>query len=267
MLCPVGRCVDAPLTQTLNGRLTRRGGLYRAQKKTARVEDLNPMLNGIEKLLKTPLGSTVQYRVADDATWSKWAWLEHAELWQAVALHSHLDPDLLWNWPVLRGDIAALQRPQDKPWADPQLAALLLDNIERAVVAVRTFDLPVTKSVPDIPETCTVSFAEFHAWSMRSSLTPIPGFLDRVVERQVSHCWGSYSTPRLEQLAEICELWRLAKDGGPYDPERPWTAPHPTYVKGKLVELGVPDHLLKTFMSIARDPTLPPGPHPVAPKD
>lgn len=225
------------------------------------------MLNGIEKLLKTRLGSTVQYRVADDATWSKWAWLEEAELWQAVALHSHLDPDLLWSWPVLRGDIAALQKPRDEPWADPQLASLLLGNVERAVVAVQTLDLPVIKSVPGITETCTVSFAEFHAWSIRSSLSPVSGFPDRVVQPQGSHRWGSYSTPRLEQLAEICELWRLVKDGGPYDPQRPWTAPHPDHVREHLVRLAVPRHLWEPVMTITRDPRLPPGPHPVAPKE
>ncbi len=223
------------------------------------------MQSGIDRLLRTDPGPTVQYLVADDATWAKWAWLNEAELWQVVALHSHLDPDLMWSWTLLKGDFAALQAKRERPWADPHLAARLIGNVERAVVGVQTLDLPVVKDAPEAPETSVVSFGEFDAWARRTSLMPIPGFAVRAGEPKTRSPWGSFSTLRLEQLTALCELWRLAQDGGPYDPEKPWTAPHPKVVKAKLAELNVPPTLRASFAAIARDPRVPLGPHPVPP--
>ena len=167
------------------------------------------MESGTQKLLETPIGSTVQYLVADGATWAKWAWSTEAELGQLVALHSHLDPDLLRSWAMFKGDVAALQAPRNEHWADPDLAGRLLSNVERAVHAVQTLDLPAIKVASECLETSLVSIADFHAWTIRASLASVSGFSGRVREPSGRYPWGNYSTLRIEQFAAACELWRL----------------------------------------------------------
>lgn len=225
------------------------------------------MKSGIQRLLETPIGSTVQYLVADEATWAKWAWSSEAELWQLVALHSHLDPDLLRSWAMFSSDVAALQATRTDHWADPELAASLLRNVERAVHAVHTFDLPATKLVSKCLETSLVSTAEFHGWTIRACLAPVSGFPGRVRLPNGRYPWGNYSTPHLERFVAACEFWRLASDGGKYDPDKPWTAPHPIEVEAKLVEMGLVKYLREAFAAFTRDPRLPPGRRASPPKD
>lgn len=125
--------------------------------------------------------------------------------------------------------------------------------------------LPAIKVDLDCAENSTVSVAEFHTWSTRAFLKPVRGFPARSPSPRPSQFrWGSYSTPRLQQLTAAVELWRLEKDGGSYDPEKPWTAPHPDLVRATLAKAGVADTLIETYASLARDPRLRMGPHPVA---
>lgn len=217
------------------------------------------MESGIQKLLETPLGSTVQYLVADEAAWAKWAWSAEAELWQLVALHSHLDPDLLRSWVLLKGDVAALQANRDRPWADPELAARLLSNVERATSALQTLDLVPVRLGLDCPETSLVSMAEFHSWTIRASVHPVQGFRRRVQRPGGRFPWGNYTTPKLEQLAAACELWRLVSDGGTYVPGQDGTAPSVEVFQMRLAELGVPPSLYEVFNSFTRDPSIPPS--------
>lgn len=225
------------------------------------------MKSGIQRLLETPIGSTVQYLMADEATWAKWAWSSEAELWQLVALHSHLDPDLLRSWAMFSSDVAALQATRTDHWAAPALAASLLRNVERAVHAVHTFDLPAMKLVSNCLETSLVSTAEFHGWTIRASLAPVSGFPGRVRLPNGRYPWGNYSTPCIEKVAAACELWRLVADGGKYDLAKPWTAPRPEEFKAKLVEVGVSNWQIKTLATITRDPRLRLGRRASPPKD
>lgn len=229
------------------------------------------MQSGIERLLQTKPYSRVQFLVGDDATWSKWANCDELQLWQAVALHSHLDPDLLLGWSELSDSISCTQFIRDlcdEPPSDADLEKRFMGNIEHAASALRGGELPAIKLDQACVENSTVSVSEFHAWATRASLRPVQGVPARGPNvRPAPSGWGSYSTPRLEQLRAAVELWRLEVDGGTYDPRKPWTAPHPEVVRATLAKAGVPDTLIDTYVSLARDPRLRPGPHPVAPAE
>jgi len=227
------------------------------------------MQSGIERLLQTKPCSIVQYLVGEDATWLKWAAFSELQLWQAVALHSYLDPDLLLGWRELRNDVSCTQFVRDltdEPSSDADPERRLLVNIECAVSAMQNAVLPAIKVDLDYAENSTVSVAEFHAWSIRALLKPVQGFPARSPSPRPSQFrWGSYSTPRLEQLAAAVELWRLKEDGGSYDPGQSWTAPRSKVVRATLAKAGVPETLIDTYVSLVRDPRLRPGPHPEAP--
>lgn len=229
------------------------------------------MQSGIERVLQAKSFSGVQFLVGDDASWSKWANCSELQLWQAVALHSHLDPDLLLGWDELSKNVFSTQFIRDlsdEPPCNGDLERRLLRNVECAVSALQSGALPAIKVDRDCPEDSTVSVAEFHAWSIRALLKPVQGFPARSPNvRPAQFRWGSYSTQRLEQLTAGVELWRLEEDGGPYDPRKPWTAPHPDLVRATLAEAGAPDTLIEAYASLARDPRLRPGPHPVAPAE
>jgi hypothetical protein len=232
------------------------------------VRDTSAVAGGIYQMLQTPYGPLVRCRLADDSTRAKWRCKAEAELWQLVALHSYLDPDLMYSWDEVSSLIADASSLDSKCLGhDPALLIRLHETIGRAVLDLDSTELPSIKYVPGAPETSVVSIAEFHAWTIRAAVRPVLGFPARGDAPTGRFPWGNYSTPRLEQFAAACELWRLVEDGGSYDPSKPWTAPHPKAVAARLAELGVPKSLFEAFGAFTRDPRLPLGPRPSAPEE
>lgn len=99
------------------------------------------MQSGIERLLQTKPRLRVQYLVGDDATWSKWADFSELQIWQAVALHSHLDPDLLLGWQELSSNVFCTRFVRDfsdEPSSDADPESLLLSNTRARLARCRT---------------------------------------------------------------------------------------------------------------------------------
>lgn len=220
------------------------------------------MKSGIEVLLRTK-GARTQFVLADDATWRKWAAVESLPVWQAVVLHSHLDPDCIVPWV------------QDSwPFPEPvvgyreSLVAALWSNLDWAIRHLEIGYLPMCERAPRLlgsraragMEYSTVTVAEFHAWATRVGLPVVTGWRTRT--RSGRWPWGEHTTDRLEQLARVGELWRHVSEGGTYDPRDDGTAPKWEVVQPFLKALGIPKVCGEVMASILRPQTLRPGPRP-----
>lgn len=229
------------------------------------------MPSGIELVLSRAPGEGVQFVLLDDVSTLKWASRKSVELWQAVALHSSVDPDALGGqWEAVdyfyqsrsafdvllaqfdNGPPAAVRRGPDD---------LLGDNFRRAGSAASSEALPCLSLVHQDVMTSTVSLAEFLGWALSSRLPVVSGFRSRAEPAVRGRWpWGHHTTPKLEMLAAIGERWRLVVDGGSYDPGDIQSAPHSEDVIAWLMEQGVGESVAKAMASMLRPPTLRTGP-------
>jgi hypothetical protein len=223
-----------------------------------------PVESGIARLLRTP-GAPVQMVRADEVTWRRWAAQHEAALWQVVALHSNLDPDLLhrhWDeyqpgqlWPHAEYEIAV----------DESLVAALRANLSRAGAAVEMYELPTVPAMPagsrvpsrflfDDFDLCTVKFSDFHAWATRVHLPVVTGWPSRSTNGRWP--WGAHTTSRLECLANAAQLWR------DYVPGNDSTAPKNETVEQHLQKLGVGKVASEVMASMLRADGVRKGPRP-----
>lgn len=223
-------------------------------------------------------GKPTQFILLDEVASLKWAARRRAALWQAVVLHSWLDPDLLCDgWPasferdqldavvgeLLRdGTVSSpdqLVRRIPKAGSDPQLQ--LLHNLTVAAVALSAGSLPrLTLDTGNVLAS-EVSLSEFLGWSLRTGLPVVKGFSPRTITQPISRWpWGSHTTKKLDLLAEAGEHWRLKVEGGTYDPDDPFTAPRSEVIEEWLTCRGIPTTVAKAMASILRPLTVPTGP-------
>lgn len=229
------------------------------------------MPTGIELVLSKAPGDAVQFVLLDEVSTLKWASRKHVELWQAVALHSSVDPDALggqWKevryfyqsreaFEVLMAQFDTEPQPKGTPGPDD----LLGSNFTRAGKAAAGEDLPCLRLAARDVMTSEVSLAEFLGWALSSRLPVVSGFRART-EPSIGGPWpwGRHTTPKLELLAAIGERWRLVADHGSYDPDDIRSAPHSGDVVAWLMEQGVGESVAKVMASMLRPPTLRTGP-------
>lgn len=236
------------------------------------------MASGIELILSKAQGQRVQFVRLDDVAVQKWASMLQVELWQAVALHSYLDPDLLGgSWSTLHSHYVhedAFQNllatyasdPSEQTGAahgqidiDPQQC--LRSNFKRAGDAALMESLQCVALEKRDVMLSKVSLAEFLGWSIRTRLNVVQGFPSRAsTPSRARWPWGNHTTPKLELLAEAGEHWRLVADGGRYSAEDIQSAPHSKAIVAWMVRKGVHSSVAESIASMLRPPSLRTGP-------
>lgn len=177
-----------------------------------------------------PVGQHRESRLADLDTWARWHGASEAKLWQAVALHSKLDPDEIGEDDASAfEEILAFSGLSRDECADP--LSELETNIERACAAAQDGSLPVVKGAED-SRSAVVSLVAFNRWARSVNLPVLVeggSFLPRVWTDDAKgskYWWGDYETPMLlDMFNVIYEKWRLVEDGGVFDVGMPDTAP------------------------------------------
>lgn len=236
------------------------------------------MSSGIELILSQGKGVWVQFVLLDGVAAKKWAAVPEVELWQAVALHSSLDPDLMGgSWDALNryfGNEEALQNllvayvfaPEADDVAERKARRespeqRLRDNFKSAGHAATMASLRCSSLNEREPMVSQVSLAEFLGWSIRTRLPAISGFPARTSPAPAGRWpWGNHTTPKLELLAQAGEQWRLVEDGGTYISGDLKSAPHSKVVVALLTEKGVNSTVAESIASMLRPPDLRTGP-------
>lgn len=218
---------------------------------------------GIERLLRAE-AAQVQFVQADSVTWRKWAGRKAVRLWQAIALHSFLDPDALSRPWVDAADPRVYWPPLDEPrlQVPPGLRDELTRNLDAAKAAVIALKLPLYERVGIPAENCLqdeeVLVSEFHAWATSVQLPVVTGWRPR--SGSGPWPWGEHTTSQLEQLASAAErFWRTRDEGGQYDPAND-PEPKNSEVEAFLCARGVPVSAASHIASLLRPPTIRPGP-------
>ncbi len=134
-------------------------------------------VNGFDLLFRTPAATTDFYAL-DATAWSIWARRRTVRLWQAVALHTFLDPDGLGTTSVemnvgvliMTGVLEAIRKQTDsaeRRWAR---------NLAVACSAVAHADLIAVRCEKDPIEDSLVTLADFHQWALLSGLPVVGGW-------------------------------------------------------------------------------------------
>ena len=163
----------------------------------------------------------------DPISMEKWAQAKTLEVWQAVLLHSYLNPDHLGFTPsdgllnLQRLNLLAKLEVSRTPGATarslPEL--LLFDNLIQAIKAIGSGQLAaVTQLVQG--ERSIVRLSDFHIWSVRFKL-PVIGHWQAQAGNgcRSKWPWGCLETERLKVLEAVAKrYWRTAAEGGHYVP-------------------------------------------------
>lgn len=230
-----------------------------------RPDDLS--YTGIEAIFRAQRELTEERFVQiDEAGLMKWARASTVTYWQAVALHSFLDPDALGitragQWEYLE-EVEAELRARER--SDPSsLTALdrskiqLFDNLSLLGAAMRDRQLgPVHDGGPYE----SVELLRFHAWSVKVGLKVVTGWPRRSGGDKWP--WGRHSTPRLEALAAAAAAhWRHVDEGGGYVSGDKTTASTNPQVAEWIQERfpGVGYETALVMARILRDPALDTG--------
>lgn len=236
------------------------------------------MSSGIELILSQGKGVWVQFVLLDEVAAKKWAAVPEVELWQAVALHSSLDPDLMggsWDtldryfgneealqnllaeyvFPPPADDVAERTARRDSP------EQRLRENFKSAGHAATMASLRCSALNEREPMLSHVSLAEFLGWSIRARLPAVREFPARTSSAPVARWpWGNHTTPKLELLAEAGERWRLVEDGGTYMSGDLKSALRSKVLVAWLIEKGVGSTVAQSIASMLRPPDLRTGP-------
>lgn len=214
----------------------------------------------------------------DGVAAKKWASIPEVELWQAVALHSSLDPDLMGgSWDALDEYFAerdafqnlfdAFDSPRERAEEAQRKARRnspdqrLRENFKSAGHAASMASLRCSSLHEREPLLSLVSLAEFLGWSIRTRLPAVSDFPTRTSSAPVTRWpWGSHTTPKLELLAKAGERWRLVEDGGKYTSGDLKSAPRSKVLVDWLVGNGVSSTVAESIASMLRPPDLRTGP-------
>lgn len=236
-------------------------------RKMKRPDDLR--YTGIEAVFRaTKLATNDRFVQIDQAGLIKWSRLEEMELWQAVALHSFLDPDALGhNTEDALQYLFSISGPL-KAWRQQgvELSALdlsklgWLDNLQAGVDALK--DKLRWRSWSGIEQQSRITVAEFHAWASRVELPVHGGWLARSAGTAERWSWGRHTTPLLDALEAAAKAhWRRVDEGGQYDPLDPTSASTNDKVASWLQDRfpSVANETAQVMARILRDPNLPAG--------
>lgn len=210
----------------------------------------------IDRLFQHGGGRRVGFVLAGDESTCKWASFQVVELWQAAALHSGLDPDLMGaGWCDL-SDFLTLYLLQDQELAARSQSSPIerwAANLDRACWAVEDGFLKIAgePNSSAAPEETLVSLAEFAAWSRRHELLVVCGF-ESTIHLPV--------TPKLKALLAAREHWRTVANGGNYDPCDLSTAPRAADVVKSLVAAGLAQSVAEAGASIIKPSGIRSGP-------
>lgn len=236
------------------------------------------MSSGIELVLSQGRGVWVQFVMLDGIAAKKWAAMPEVELWQAVALHSSLDPDLMGgSWEALDRHFSLEEAFRDllaSCESSPTAAEVaqriawgkspeerLTENFKIAGHAARMESLRCSRLHEREAMLSRVSLAEFLGWSIRAGLPAVSGFPTRASSALTARWpWGNHTTPKLELLAEAGERWRLVEDGGTYTSGDLKSAPHSKVLVRWLIQRGASSTVAEAIASMLRTPTLRTGP-------
>lgn len=230
----------------------------------------NHQYTGIEALLRArKLVTDDRFYSIDQASLVKWAREDSLQIWQAVALHSFIDPDGFGIDAtdaldyLLKAEASLRYRLESEPGKEPtdQLKLRFFDNLAHALDGVRRGALRC-HSWSGIELASRSYVAEFHAWAIRVELPVILGWRDRSAERVDRWAWGRHNTPLLEALEAAAKAhWRRLDEGGQYDPADPSSAsPNPKVAAWIQERFPVASKETAEVMArILRDPSLPAG--------
>lgn len=185
-------------------------------------------LSGIDRILRErePLLMNRFYAL-DDASLGKWVGVELLELWQAVLLHSNVDPD-----PMGRGSAnslhyvfefaAQLEFLDEMPFMrssgpmGPELR--LKGNIEAAVKALNDGVLPSHQVNDEHTGLSVVRVADFQYWAARSRLPVIGPWRKRTpIQAPATRLLGTHRTKLLDVMEGVLQrYWRTKEQGGHY---------------------------------------------------
>jgi hypothetical protein len=234
--------------------------------------------SGIELVLSQGKGALVQFVMLDGVAAKKWAAIPEVELWQAVALHSSLDPDLMGgSWEDLNRYFLFEEALQDLLDSLPSSCTpdevarrgargrspeeLLRESLKRAGHAATMESLRCSSLHDREAMLSQVPLAEFLGWAIRTALPVIGGFPNRAASAPATRWpWGSHTTTKLELLAKAGEHWRLAAEGGRYVPGDIKTAPHSKVIVAWLIEKGLNQAAAESIASMLRPPSVRTGP-------
>lgn len=188
--------------------------------------------NGIEALFDMPSARPVLVAVNEVAL-RKWSGKSSIELWQAVLLHSFVDPDsfavdadaslqFLQSFDVLFNIGRISHPPVEDDWCIDERN--LWKSVRSASEAAEFGEMPVEKPKQGSFFRASVRLAEFAAWARKAKF-PVTGdwpkraALGGEVLASGPWPWGRYETVGLKALAAAVErYWRPVSDGGTYDP-------------------------------------------------
>lgn len=212
------------------------------------VEPIEPALTSDE--------SWLEGLRATDATWREWRGVEHLRLWEALALHHHLDPHALGLTQSSKKRFSLMLKRYALDF-DSVLGIFgcqgvgLVDYVRNGVLRVeRTCD-PLGESVVSVQEFLRV-FGENRVLADPSRQRGAPG-LNALAEPP-----QKYSSPYVEQVVAASALYRTVADGGRYVPGDLSTVPD---VDGFLREHfpWMPATKRRQICEMVRPPELPKG--------
>ena len=186
-------------------------------------------------------------------TWTQWSLETNALLWQAVALHSGLEPDSLdVNHPEL--SMVGVMRPKSG-------LALFLPMLDAAVLHVQRGTLPTVEAAED-PRYSTIQLSAYALWAKSLKLELPPQFPAKpyVASQGSASISSVHQTRLLTLLMEASTFWKTVDQGGNYDPTDPTTAPTNAQVEAWLEQRGVSKKVREVMATILRADDMPSGP-------
>lgn len=178
--------------------------------------------------------------------WEKWKTEQRARLWQAVALLCDIAPESLES----RFSSGKLDMRFCGSKATPKFTNLL----ERAKYSLGTDSLRPVSLNDEFPEESDIDLSAFATWarSIGYRLPPSFPWEPDLTLPITGWPWGSYSTPKLQKLAQAADLfWKR------YDPTDPTTAIKNQVVIQWLIRQGITKNIAEAMATILRDESLP----------
>lgn len=225
---------------------------------------------GIEAVFRSHRRMTDERFVQiDQAGLVKWAREDTVRIWQAVALHSFLDPDAFDAEPYRAGEY--LKKLSTELAASSAEPVTLLDkakvqfvaNLKAACDAVIVHELDLAYHAGMVFDlNSQVELSKFHAWTIRADLPVAEGWPARTAGTTERWSWGRHTTPLLEALEAAAKAhWRRLDEGGQYDPADPSSVSNNDKVAAWLQERFpvVSKETAQVMARILRDPNLPVG--------
>lgn len=196
-------------------------------------------------------------------TWRIWSKMPSGTVWEVVALHCWLDPDVMNEDTITLTELTSYRSCARFYQERMRLA---IQHIADGILECEDDDEPDLRLK-------VVKLTDYAEWALRHSM-PLPPEFPRppwaenpagevAPKRSTAKWpWGSHDTELLNLLAGAAAFWKSVDEGGLYDPSDPATAPTNEQVEAWLEKKGVSKKVRESMATILRANGMPSGPRP-----